>query len=87
MCVCVCVCVCYHENNVRSWLSKQWLCGNSCTWAYDVRLHVAGTNETKSAQQAKQGDVLLSKKETKQAKYINVAVLKQVMSKRKETSN
>ena len=20
-------------------LSPQWLCGNSCTWAHDVRLH------------------------------------------------
>ena len=36
-------------------LSPQWLCGNSCTWAHDVRLHIAGTNEPKSAQQAKQG--------------------------------
>ena len=43
----------YHENNVPSWLSPQWLCGNSCTWAHDV--HIAGTNEPKSAQQAKQG--------------------------------
>ena len=25
------------------------------TWAHDVRLHIAGTNEPKSAQQAKQG--------------------------------
>ena len=30
-------------------LSPQWLCGNSCTWAYDVRLHIASTNEPKSA--------------------------------------
>ena len=29
--------------------------GNSCTWAHDVRLHIAGTSEPKSAQQAKQG--------------------------------
>ena len=34
---------------------KQWLCGNSCTWAHDARLHIAGTNEPKSVQQAKQG--------------------------------
>ena len=27
----------------------------SCTWAHDVQLHIAGTNEPKSAQQAKQG--------------------------------
>ena len=47
--------VCYHENNVPSRLSPQWLCGNSCTWAHDARLHIAGTNEPKSAQQAKQG--------------------------------
>ena len=33
-------------------LSPQWLCGNSCTWAHDVRFHIAGTNEPKSAQQA-----------------------------------
>ena len=30
--------VCNHENNVPSRLSPQWLCGNSCTWAHDVRL-------------------------------------------------
>ena len=24
-------------------LSLQWLCANSCTWAHDVWLHVAGT--------------------------------------------
>ena len=45
----------YHENNVPSRLLPQWLCGNSCTWAHEVRLHIAGTNEPKSAQQAKQG--------------------------------
>ena len=44
-----------HENNVPSELSPQWLYGNSYTWAHDVRLHIAGTNEPKSAQQAKQG--------------------------------
>ena len=37
--------ICYHENNVPSRLSPQGLCGNSCTWAHDVRLHIAGTNE------------------------------------------
>ena len=46
--------ICYHENNVPFWLSPQWLCGNSCTWAHDVRLYIAGTNEPKSAQEAKQ---------------------------------
>ena len=25
-----------HENNVPSWLSPQWLCGNSCNWEYGV---------------------------------------------------
>ena len=30
--------ICNHENNVPSRLSPQWLCGNSCTWAHDVRL-------------------------------------------------
>ena len=39
----------------RPWLSPQWLCNNSSTWAHDVRLHIAGTNEPRSAQQAKQG--------------------------------
>ena len=42
-----------HENNVLSWLSPQWLYGNSCSWVHDVRLHIAGANEPKSAQQAK----------------------------------
>ena len=26
-----------------------------CDWAHNIRLHIAGTNEPKSAQQAKQG--------------------------------
>ena len=26
-----------HDNNVPSQLSPQWLCGNSCPWAHDVR--------------------------------------------------
>ena len=43
-----------HENNVLSRLLPQWYCGNSCTWAHDARFHIAGTNEPKSAQQAKQ---------------------------------
>ena len=47
--------MCSHENNVTSQLSPQQLSGNSCTWAHDVLLHIAGTNERKSAQQAKQG--------------------------------
>ena len=33
----------------------QWPHGNSCTWAYDVRLHIAGASEPKSAQQVRQG--------------------------------
>ena len=35
----------YHKNNVPYRLSSQWLCGNSCTWAYDVWLHITGINE------------------------------------------
>ena len=46
--------ICNHENKVPSQLSPQWLCGNSCTWPHDARFHIAGTNEPKSAQQAKQ---------------------------------
>ena len=30
--------ICSHENNVSSWLSPQWHCGNSCTWAHDRAL-------------------------------------------------
>ena len=29
--------ICNHENNVSSRLSPQWLCGNSYTWAHNVR--------------------------------------------------
>ena len=28
-----------HGNNLLSRLSLQWPCGNSCTWAHDVRLY------------------------------------------------
>ena len=38
-----------------SHLSPQWLCGNSCTWAQDVPFNIAGTNEKKSPQKAKEG--------------------------------
>ena len=38
-----------YENNVPSWLLSQWLCGNSPAWAHDARLHIARTNEPKSA--------------------------------------
>ena len=38
--------------NVTSRLSPQWLCGNSCTRADDVRLHIAATKKPKSAQQS-----------------------------------
>ena len=36
-------------------LLPQWLYGNSCTWTHDIQLHLAGINEPKSNQQAKQG--------------------------------
>ena len=44
-----------HENNALSWLSPQGLCDNSCIWAHDVRLHIAGISEPKRAQQTEQG--------------------------------
>ena len=69
MCVCVFVCVwCIYINqiNLRTAAvslfesSSAQLRSNedfdfSCTWAHDIRFHIAGTNEPKSAQQAKQG--------------------------------
>ena len=30
-------------------LIRQWLRGSSCTWAHYVRLHIAATNELKTA--------------------------------------
>ena len=38
--------ICNHENNVPSRLSPQWLCGNSCTWVDDVRLHIGSLMTT-----------------------------------------
>ena len=38
------ICICNHENNVLSRLSPQCLCGNSCTWAHDVRLIIYVNN-------------------------------------------
>ena len=51
----MCVYICNHANNVPSQLSTQWLGGNLCSWADDVHLHITGTYELKSAQQAKEG--------------------------------
>ena len=33
----------------------QWPYVNSCTWAHDLLLHIASTNEPKNAQQVKLG--------------------------------
>ena len=33
----MCVYIYNLENNDPSRLSPQWICGNSCTWAHDVR--------------------------------------------------
>ena len=41
------LCICNHENNVPSRLSPQWFRSNSCTWAHDVRLNIAGSNVPK----------------------------------------
>ena len=37
----------YHHNG--------FVATNSCTWAYNLRLHIAGINEPKSAQKARPG--------------------------------
>ena len=42
---------CSNLTEARWTLSLQWLYGNSCTWAHDVRLYIAGTNEPKSIQE------------------------------------
>ena len=31
--------ICNHKNNVPSWLSPHWLCGNSCTWAHNHMMY------------------------------------------------
>ena len=36
-----------YKRGVQSRLSIQWLCDNSCTQTYDVRLHIVGTNKPK----------------------------------------
>ena len=47
--------ICIYIYIYISQLSPQWFYGNSRTWAHDVRLQIAGTNELESAQQAKRG--------------------------------
>ena len=42
--------ICNHEVRAMS-LSSYHHNGYLCTWAYDIRLHTAGTNESKRAQQ------------------------------------
>ena len=32
--------ICYHEKNVPSRLSPQWLCGNACTWAHTLEPYI-----------------------------------------------
>ena len=53
--ICMYVCI-YVRTYVRTYVCiYDWPHGNSCTWAHDVQLQIAGTNELKSAQQIKQG--------------------------------
>ena len=39
---------------INSLLMQQWLYGNSCICSNGLQLHIADTNEPKSAQQVKQ---------------------------------
>ena len=55
VCVCVCVCVCGQKDRQCALLVITNLPMAPCTCAYDDRLHIAGTNEPKSAEQVKQG--------------------------------
>ena len=60
MCICICVYIyiCSQKDRQCAPLvitNLQWPNGNSCTWVHEVRLHIAGINEPKSAQQIKQG--------------------------------
>ena len=57
MYLCIYIYVVQKTDNAPSRLLslRQWPHGNSYTWAHDVRLHIAGINEPKSAQQVKQG--------------------------------
>ena len=38
-----------HEKVVPSRLLQEWLYGNSCTYAHDLRLYIVDTNEPKIA--------------------------------------
>ena len=51
----VCIYIVKKTDNVPPRLLpiSQWPHDNSCTWADDVQLHIAGTNEPKGTQQAK----------------------------------
>ena len=48
--------ICNHENNVPSRLSPQWLCGNSCTWAHDVRFNRTSCAQVHELPQSHCGD-------------------------------
>ena len=54
--MCVYIYVVKKTGNMTSRLLpiRRWPHDNSCTWAHDVRLHIAGTNEPNNAQQVKQ---------------------------------
>ena len=71
-----------------SWLSPQCLCGTYCIWASDLQFHIAGTNESKSAEQAKQKEYhkfLSVIRETQSAQFsqnqdrCNMYVIKETM--------
>ena len=42
--------LCNNELNLSCQSLQQGLCGNLCTWAQDIRLHIAGINEPKIVQ-------------------------------------
>ena len=48
--------ICNHENNVPSWSSPQWRCGNSCTWALDVRFNRTSCTQVHDLAQSHCGD-------------------------------
>ena len=48
--------ICNHENNMPSYLSLQWFCGNSCTWAHDVQLCHTSCDQVHELPQSHCGD-------------------------------
>ena len=51
-----------HESTLPSQLSPQWVCGNSCTWAHDLRLCIIAVHHVPKCMSCQKAIVVITRR-------------------------